>query len=140
MKLYIKKIDEAASLPKYAMPGDAGMDLAACESAVIPAGKRATIRTGIAMAIPEGYVGLVWDRSGHARKSGITCLAGVIDSGYRGEIGVVLYNTSENDFQISVGDRIAQLLIQPVVQPELEFVDNLDTTERGDAGWGKSGV
>lgn len=123
----------------YSKPGDAGIDLPSSEDVILKAGEQALVGTGVRVAIDEGYVGLVWDRSGLAAKHGITTMAGVIDSGYRGEIKVVLRNHSLEDFEITRGMRVCQLLIQPIVQAKLEKVDDLDETHRGDTGFGSSG-
>jgi len=142
IKLKVERIKKAknnkALLPSYTHEGDAGLDLRAAEDTLLKSGQRKLVPTGIKVAIPPGYVGLIKDRSGLAAKSGIHTLAGVVDSGYRGEVGVVLYNTSEKDFSVAGGERIAQLLIMPVAKVEVEETD-LDTTQRGEKGWGSSG-
>ncbi len=129
-------------LPVYAQPGDAGADLRAAESSVLHAGHRALIPTGISIALPDGYVGLVHPRSGLALKHGITVLnaPGTVDAGYRGEIKVTLINTSDSDFEIKVGDRIAQLLIQQVAKALFTRVEQLPESHRGGSGFGSSGV
>jgi dUTP pyrophosphatase len=129
-------------MPVYAQPGDAGADLKSAESIYIPPLERLMVTTGIKLEIPEGYVGLIHPRSGLALKHGITVLnsPGTIDSGYRGEIGVILFNTTNKPFIINQGDRIAQLVIQKVETAEFEFVDVLDDTKRGDGGFGSTGV
>ena len=139
MKVEIQKVHTEAKVPSYAHQGDAGMDLFAVESCTIAPGTRALVPTGIALKIPKGYVGLVWDKSGLAVKKGLTMLAGVIDSGYRGEIKVVVQNLGSEDFEVVSGNKIAQLLIQPVFQPELVEVESLDATSRGDGGFGSTG-
>lgn len=129
-------------LPTYAKPGDAGADLRSAESAIVPAGGRATIRTGVSIALPNGYVGLVHPRSGLAAKSGITVLnaPGTVDAGYRGEISVTLYNSGVEDFQIQIGDRIAQLLIQQIEEARFLRVEKLPESERGERGFGSTGI
>jgi dUTP pyrophosphatase len=129
-------------IPVYAQPGDAGADLKSVESVIVPPLGRLMIRTGVKLEIPKGYVGLVHPRSGLALNHGITVLnaPGTIDSGYRGEVGVVLHNTTHIPFAVKPGDRIAQLLIQKVETAKFEFVDVLDETERGDGGFGSTGV
>lgn len=129
-------------MPSYAREGDAGADLVANEPATVPAGGRVLVKTGIKIAIPSGYVGLVHPRSGLALKSGITVLntPGTIDAGYRGEVGVVLFNTTAEDFQVLVGDRIAQLVVQQVSIASFEVVESLDETSRGAGGFGSTGV
>ena len=126
-------------LPSYIREGDAGIDLRSCEDIIIKKGERSSVSTGIKIAIPEGYVGLIKDRSGIAYNSGIHTLAGVIDSNYRGEVKVVLLNTGEKDFKIRSGERIAQLLILPI--PRVLIVEGeLDETVRGGEGFGSSGT
>ncbi|MEY4078369.1 MAG: dUTP diphosphatase [Actinomycetota bacterium] len=134
-------VADANMVPSYAQPGDAGADLRSAEALTIPAGERRLVKTGIAIALPAGYVGLVHPRSGLALKHGITVLnaPGTVDAGYRGEIMVTLINTSKEDFAISVGDRIAQLLIQEVVQAKFLLVDKLPDSDRGQSGFGSTG-
>ena len=149
MELNVKalspKIGAEIPAPFYASTGAAAMDLHACvdESITIPAGGRAVIPTGIAIALPSPqYVALVFARSGLGIKHGIApanCV-GVIDSDYRGEILVGLQNSGDTDFTIQPGERIAQLMVTPVVQAELKIVDELDDTHRGAGGFGSSGV
>ncbi len=126
-------------VPENAKEGDAGSDLRSSEDIIIPANGRCLVPTGISMAIPKGFVGLVWPRSGLAVKHGLDSGAGVIDSGYRGEIRVLLFNHSEIDFKVVRGDRIAQILIQKVEAPQFIKVDTLDETERGEGGFGSTG-
>lgn len=143
LKLPIQKLDSNARIPRSAHEGDAGMDLVSVEDVYIEAGMRAMIRCGFAVAIPDGYCGLVIPRSGLAAKHGITVLnsPGLIDSGYRGEICVVLLNTdTQNPFHIEAGMRIAQLMIMPVPNVSFKEVDQLDITSRNDGGFGSSGV
>lgn len=130
-------------VPSYAHPGDAGLDLAASEAVVIPAGERRTVATGIAIALPAGYVGLVHPRSGLAAKHGITVLnaPGTVDAAYRGEIKVTLLNTDKsNDFMIEPGDRIAQLVVQAVERVRFIVVENLPDSQRGEGGFGSTGL
>lgn len=136
------KIEIVGSAPIYAKPGDAGADLIASEEVRIPAHQWALVPTGIKVAIPEGYVGLVHPRSGLALKQGITVLntPGTIDAGYRGEVGVVLLNVSPIDFIAKKGDRIAQLVIQKVETAEFISVESLDGSARGSGGFGSTGV
>lgn len=139
MQIKFQKLSKEAQLPTYANPGDAGMDLRTTESKTLKPGERFVFPTGLAVAIPEGYVGLVWDRSGLAAKVGFTCLAGVIDAGYRGEIGIVALNTSKKSIKIEKGDRVAQLLIQPIIQAKISEAKTLSQTQRGKGGFGASG-
>jgi dUTP pyrophosphatase len=128
-------------LPQHAYPGDAGLDLAACEHVVLEPGKRATVATGLAVAIPDGYAGYVQPRSGLAEQHGITIVntPGLVDSGYRGELRVILLNTDrERAFEIEPGMRIAQLVLLPVPPVELRVVDELPASQRGERGFGSS--
>ena len=140
MVLKIKKLDPNAKLPSYANTHDAGMDLYSSQTIILSPGKRIAVPTGIAVAIPSGYVGLIWDKSGIALKAGLKTLGGVIDSGYRGEIGIIIHNTSDTSYTIEAGKKIAQMLIQPVEQKEIIEVDSLDETKRGDGGFGSTGL
>jgi dUTP pyrophosphatase len=143
MKVKIKKLCENAVLPTYGSLGAAGADLYACLDKDLSIGKGETVlvRTGVQMAIPEGYVGLVYARSGLASKRGLAPAnkVGVIDSDYRGEILVALYNQSGQVRTVSKGDRIAQLVIEKVETPVFEEVDELPDTERGAGGFGSTG-
>ena len=149
MELKIKplspKIGREIPAPYYATPGSAAMDLHACidQAVVVPAGGRAVIPTGLAIALPSAdYVALVYARSGLGIKHGIApanCV-GVIDSDYRGEIKVGLQNSGSEDYTVQPGDRIAQLMIAPVIQARLTLVDELDGTQRGAGGFGSTGA
>jgi dUTP pyrophosphatase len=136
----IMKLMNEAILPTYGRHGDAGMDLYALEEGIVPAGLRLKVRTGIALKIPAGYVGLIWSRSGLATSKGIDVLGGVVDSNYIGEVFVTLQN---NDTAVPLiihkGDRIAQMLIQPIYEAVLEEVNKLEPTNRGADGFGSSG-
>ncbi|MDH7512913.1 MAG: dUTP diphosphatase [Clostridiales bacterium] len=138
MKLKINKITPEARLPIYHHPGDAGLDLFSAVDDVIGAGEVKAIPTGIKMAIPEGYVGLIWDKSGLSLR-GVHRLAGVVDAGYRGEVRVVMANLGGEPFAIQRGMKIAQMLIQPVVTVEVVEVEELDETTRGEGGFGSTG-
>ena len=142
MTVSFKRLVPEAILPAYAHPGDAGMDLCSVESLVIPAGGRSLVRTGLKMALPAGYEAQVRPRSGLALKRGVTVLntPGTIDEGYRGEIGVVLANFGDEDFRVETGDRIAQMVIAPVTRAEISETDELDATDRGEGGFGSTGV
>lgn len=143
MDLEILRLDPALPIPAYARPGDAGIDLLArTDASVSAAGGRCLIPTGIAIALPDGHAGFVLPRSGLALKHGITCLntPGLIDSGYRGEIKVLLINTDPSqEFKISRGDRIAQLVVLPIEKLHLLDVSALDRSERGSQGFGSTG-
>jgi len=138
------RLDPDLPVPGYAKPGDAGIDLLAREDVTIArGGGRALVPTGVAIALPEGYAGFVQPRSGLALKHGITCLntPGLVDSGYRGELKVLLINTDpDHDHQLSRGERIAQLVVQAVEHVVFEVVDELPAdSERGDGGFGHTG-
>jgi dUTP pyrophosphatase len=138
----VLRIDPDLPLPAYAHPGDAGADLVAAEEAEIAPGARVKVRTGVAIALPDGYVGLVHPRSGLAARLGVTVLnaPGTVDAGYRGEILVNLINHDRaNTVKISRGDRIAQLVIQRVERAAFHVVDTLADTVRGTGGHGSTG-
>ncbi|MBE6693888.1 MAG: dUTP diphosphatase [Ruminococcaceae bacterium] len=144
-QISVKKLDDTAILPVYSSAYAAGADLYSLPSAgdvTIPAGKTAFVHTGVAMAIPDSYVGLVCARSGLACKSGLAPAnkVGVIDSDYRGEIMVALHNHGDTDRTVCGGDRVAQLLIIPVEQAVFHVVDDLDDTQRGEGGFGSTGA
>lgn len=143
MRIEIQLLDPDIEIPSYAKPGDAGLDLRSRVDLKLEPGMRALVPTGLAIAIPEGYVGLVHPRSGLAIKNGISMVntPGTIDSGYRGEIAVILINHDrEETFEIKRGDRIAQLVIQQVEIAELVAVKELPMSQRGAGGFGSSGV
>jgi dUTP diphosphatase len=131
--------ESGSALPEYASPGAAGADLRASEALEIPPGGRAAVSTGLRLAIPSGFVGLIWPRSGLAVRYGVDTLAGVVDSDYRGEVRVVLQNHGREPFRIAPGDRIAQLLVQPVVRATFARGEGLADTERGQGGFGSTG-
>jgi len=142
VELPVSKLKDEAVLPTRAHEGDAGLDLYACESAHIGPGERWSVGTGVAVEIPEGHAGLVLPRSGLAKKHGITLVnaPGLIDSGYRGELRVLLLNTDPADtFRVAPGDRIAQLVISPIVLAEPVETAALAESARGDGGFGSSG-
>ena len=141
MNLRFRRLADGARAPARAHDGDAGLDLHAAESVVIGPGERASVSTGVAVAIPEGHAGLVVPRSGLAARSGISLVnaPGLIDSGYRGELRVLLLNTDrEQPFSVEPGDRIAQLVVVAVASPEPVEAD-LDETVRGAGGFGSTG-
>jgi dUTP pyrophosphatase len=141
-KLPVLLVSEPGLEPSYAQPGDAGADLRSAIDAVVPAMGRVTVRTGVSIALPDGYVGLVHPRSGLSAKHGITVLnsPGTVDAGYRGEIAVTLYNSSNEDFAVTRGDRIAQLVIQAIEIADFIAVDNLPGSHRGTSGFGSTGT
>lgn len=143
IEIPITKFHGDAQYPAYAYPGDAGVDLRSMESLTLMPFERALVPTGLAIAIPEGYAGLVIPRSGLALKHGISIVnaPGLVDSHYRGELRVILVNLDPHKpFEINVGDRIAQLVISRVEYVHWNPVDELDETERGTGGFGSSGV
>ena len=140
MNLQVKKLHPDAIVPSFAHPGDAGMDLYSVEDMVLAPGERRSVPTGIAIALPDGYVSLVWDKSGPSHKFGVKTLGGVLDSGYRGEYLIGLVNLGQETFEIRKGQKIAQLLIQKVERPDIEEVDELSDTSRGTGGFGSTGV
>jgi dUTP pyrophosphatase len=135
----IKKLHPDAQVPKYGRQGDAGLDLHSGEDIILQPGQKHNFFLGFQIAIPEGTVGLVWDRGGMAAKHGIKTMAGVLDHTYRGELVAVLINLSPNAYEIKKGDRIAQLLIQPILTAEVHEVEELDETERGEGRFSSSG-
>lgn len=142
MEVLIKKIHSNAAIPSYANPGDAGFDLSSVEDVVIDSGDRALVKTGIQIQFPVGYELQVRPRSGLALKKGITVLnsPGTVDAGYRGEIGVILINHSDDWFHVKIGDRIAQGVISAVEAVTFTEVPTLDKTVRGQGGYGSSGI
>jgi dUTP diphosphatase len=141
IEVAVRRLRPDAVLPRQAYEGDAGMDLAACEALTLAPGERALVGTGIAVEIPAGYAGFVQPRSGLAARNGIGVVnsPGLIDSGYRGEIRVVLLNTDRNHhFEVVPGMRIAQLVVAPVASVRLVEVDELTASERGSRGFGSS--
>ncbi len=143
MSLRVRRLHPHAVLPTRAYDGDAGFDLRALEPVTVAPGERATVRTGIALELPEGHAGLVLPRSGLAARHGITLAnaPGLIDAGYRGEVKVLLLNTDpEAPFAVAAGERIAQLVLLRVETPEVEEVSDLAASERGVGGFGSSGT
>jgi len=141
IEVAVRRLRDDALLPRQAYEGDAGLDLAACEELELAPGARAVVPTGIAVEIPEGYAGFVQPRSGLAARHGIGIVnaPGLVDSGFRGEIRVVLLNTDATEpFRVERGARIAQLVIAPVASVRLVEVDELATSERGARGFGSS--
>jgi dUTP pyrophosphatase len=141
IELVIRRLRDDAVLPERAYAGDAGLDLAACERVELAPGERATVPTGLAVAVPEGFAGFVQPRSGLAARHGLTVVnsPGLVDSGYRGELRVVLLNTDAREpFVVEPGMRIAQLVVLPVPALELVEVEELPDSERGVRGFGSS--
>jgi dUTP pyrophosphatase len=140
--LNVKRLTPEGRLPSYAHQGDAGLDLHAAEALVLPPGKSALVRTGIALALPSGTEGQVRPRSGLALNHSVTVLnaPGTIDEGYRGEVGVILVNHGATPFRVNVGMKIAQLVVTPRLQVQVLQVQELDETSRGSGGFGSSGT
>lgn len=133
----------AQSVPSYSHPGDAGADLSSSEAITLPPGQRATVGTGVSIALPAGFVAFIVPRSGLAAKHGITVVnsPGTVDAGYRGEIKVTLLNTDSSDsFEIAKGDRVAQMIVMPVTQARFIPVEKLPVSERGESGFGSTGL
>jgi dUTP pyrophosphatase len=141
MKIPVLRLDFALPLPKHQQEGDAGVDLHAREDIKIEAGEWKLVPTGVAMAVPEGYVGLIAPRSGLALRSGIGVVngPGVLDSGYRGELKVILINHGQEEVTLERGERIAQLVVVPATEVELVEVDELPDSGRGEDGFGSTG-
>ncbi|CAK9146355.1 unnamed protein product [Ilex paraguariensis] len=138
--LRVKKLSENAVLPSRASPLSAGYDLSSAIETKVPARGKAMIPTDLSISIPEGTYARIAPRSGLAWKHSIDVGAGVIDADYRGPVGVILFNHSDVDFEVEVGDRIAQMIIERILTPEVAEVDDLDSTVRGAAGFGSTGV
>jgi len=139
MVLRVKRIHPEAKLPVYGHPEDAGVDLFSVVDRELAPGEVFAVPTGIQVAVPAGYVGLVWDKSGISLK-GMHRLAGVVDSGYRGEVQVVMINLAAAPFSVRKGMKIAQMLVQPVAAVEVVESDSLDDTSRGQGGFGSTGL
>ena len=139
MKLKIKKIHPDAKIPHFAHPGDAGMDLYVPETVHLLPGERKSIPLGLAFEIPDGYVGLMWDKSGLSHKHGVKTFGGVIDAGYRGEIHAGVMNLSDTPYTFEKGHKIVQILIQSVEHPKIIEVDELSESERGTGAFGSTG-
>lgn len=139
----VEVLINAQNVPSYSHPGDAGADLSSSEALTLAPGRRATVGTGVSIALPAGFVAFVVPRSGLAAKHGITVVnsPGTVDAGYRGEIKVTLLNTdSSQPFEIAVGDRIAQIIVMPVTQARFIPVEKLPESERGESGFGSTGL
>lgn len=133
------KLDQGAVMPSRAHKYDAGLDLYAAETAYIAPHTWVTVSTGVHAEIPKGFVGLLTSKSGLMSKHGITC-RGTIDAGYTGTIKAVLFNHSDRVFKVAQGDKVTQLVILPIITPEIELVEELEQTERGSHGFGSTGV
>lgn len=142
MRIALKRLDPGLPIPSTSHPGDGGVDLFAAAGVSLEAGERTTVPTGIAVAIPEGYAGLVVPRSGMARRSGIGVVnaPGLVDAGYRGEIKVLLINHGRETLELRRGDRVAQLVVVPIAEQELVEVDELPPSVRGEGGFGSTGA
>lgn len=141
MQIPLQRLDDGLPIPAHAHPGDGGVDLCARSGTELGPGERAVVPTGVAVALPDGFAGLVTPRSGLAARHGISVVngPGLVDAGYRGEIKVVLVNLSDEPFVIERGDRIAQLVVVPVAVQEFEIVEELPGTSRGAGGFGSTG-
>ena len=139
MIVKIKKLNEQAVMPTKAHPTDAGFDLVASKTTTIPANGRALIPTDIAMAIPNGYYGMVVGRSGNTIKRGLVGMTGIVDAGYRNGIGIMAFNLTDTDIVIEQGERAGQIVITPILDCTLEAADELDKTDRGEGGYGSTG-
>ena len=138
--MYVKLLSSCAKIPSRSKPGDAGYDLSSTETLVVPPWGKAIVPTGVSMALSEDTYGRVAPRSGLAAKHSIHVGAGVVDSSFRGEIKVILFNLSDEEFHVSKGDRIAQIVITKIETPDLIQVEDLPDSVRGSAGFGSSGV
>jgi dUTP pyrophosphatase len=139
----VEVLISAQNIPSYSHPGDAGADLSSSEAVTLAPGARATVATGVSIALPDGYVAFVVPRSGLAAKHGITIVnsPGTVDAGYRGELKVTLLNTDpSHPFDIAVGDRIAQIIVMPVTKARFIPVEKLPASERGESGFGSTGL
>jgi dUTP pyrophosphatase len=140
MQLKFKKLHPNAKIPSYAYAGDAGLDLYVSEDLVLKKDERKSIPLGIAVEIPDGYVGILFDKSGLSHKHGLKSYGGIIDSCYRGEIHVGMMNLSDKDYKFEAGDKIIQILIMPVLHAEVMECDELTESDRGEGAFGSSGV
>lgn len=140
VKVKVKKLHPDAILPKYAKPGDAGMDIFSVEDLIIKAGKRAIVHTGIAMEYEPGYCTLIWDKSGMAGNAGVKTMGGVFEHTYRGEYLVILHNNGDQDYQLKKGQKVAQVLVQPIITADIEEAQELSESVRGANGFGSTGA
>jgi len=137
--LKVKRLTEDAKIPIYSHPGDAGLDLFSREKVIFKTGEKFSVRTGIAVEIPDGYVGLIWDKSGLAINHGLKTLGGVVDSGYRGEVMVGIINLSQKEYILERGSKVAQMIIQKFERVVIDESDELSETPRGESGFGSTG-
>ena len=138
-KLTFKRLDQRAVLPTRGSASSAGLDLYCIEAVSLEPGQRVVARTGLAVAVPEGYYGRVAPRSGLATNQGLDVLAGVIDADYRGEVGCLLYNAGDEPIRLPAQSKICQLIVERIITPEPVWVDDLGATERGGGGFGSTG-
>ncbi|MFT4261424.1 MAG: dUTP diphosphatase [Candidatus Woesearchaeota archaeon] len=139
MKIKFKKLTENAIIPRYAHPGDAGMDLFSKENKTLKPGERYLFKLGIAMELEPGYAFIIKDKSSIPFKYGVTTLGGVVDAGYRGDIGVIMLNTSNQEVTFEKGQKIAQAIILKIETPQIEEVQEISQTSRGQGGFGSTG-
>lgn len=139
VELFVKKLDDEAKVPYYSNEGDAGVDLATIERGVLEPGEHRLFKTGLSLSFPSTHVFLIKDRSGNAYRHGLTVLAGVIDSGYRGDVGVILLNAGSEPYEVEKGDRIAQGLLMPVETADVVEVESHEESSRGQDGFGSTG-
>jgi dUTP pyrophosphatase len=139
MDVLVKRLCAEAKIPTYARAHDAGFDLFTIEKITLQPGERTQVKTGIALAVPSGCVGLIWDKSGLSHTAGLKTLGGVIDAGYRGEVMVGIVNLGDTPHTFEAGEKVAQMLIQKIEQAMFAEVDTLDETERGDGAFGSTG-
>ncbi len=139
MKVQVKKLHTDAKIPTYAHGNDAGFDLFTIEAVTLGPGEHAQIKTGLAIELPAGYAGLIWDKSGLSHKNGLKVLGGVFDAGYQGEWLIGMINLSNEEYTFAKGDKIAQALIQLVEQAVFEETDSFKETDRGTSGFGSTG-
>ena len=140
IKIKFKKLNPEAIIPNYAHLGDAGMDIYSCEDCIIYPKERYLVSTGWSLELPEGFVSFIKDKSGIAYKKGILHMAGVIEYTYRGEYKILLYNTTNKPHKIKKGEKIAQVVILPVVTAEIQESNELSETKRGDGAFGSTGL
>ncbi len=139
-ELLVKKVINDAILPKYALESDVGLDLVSAEKIIVKPMEQKTVRTGLIIQIPEGHVGLIRDRAGIVTKMNVHTVAGTFDPAYRGEVSIVLVNFSEQDVEIDKGMKIAQMIVLPIAKVKIKEAKSLDKTERGEKGFGSTGM